>query len=198
MNIQYYNFIKDLYFKHGIQTQNINIFGIRNTEKQKEDFFNDWIGYFTPDNEIHFYRSTTDPGIYWTLNPENSAGTAHLCLGYHENIWVIAKHRGQYTALCNTWRCNPTRIWRDANKDTAYKESIDKIYKGRFGINLHRADALQIITKIGRYSAGCQVIQNPKSYNTLLTKTVQSKQSRFSYFLFDKLQIPFFSELTLT
>jgi hypothetical protein len=195
-NIQYYEFINNLYLKYGIPTYDLNIFGIRDEAKQNEDIWNDWIGYFIPNKEIHFYRGTTDPGIYWTINPMDPAGAAHLCLGYHKDIWKIDKHRGEYTALCNKWLCRNVRVWRDKNKDTTYEKDIDPIQSGIFGINLHRADALQLITKIGKYSAGCQVIRNPESFNALIELSQKSNQRRFSYFLFDKSQIPFFNELT--
>jgi hypothetical protein len=185
--------LKNLYRNHGAQTSIFNLFGIRNAEKQKEDIWNDWIGYFT-DTEIHFYRGTTDPGIYWTLNPMNPKGTSHLCLGYHKRIWTIDKHQGKYTALCNNWKCYRQKVWRDLDEDTMEGPN-DMIDIGWFGVNLHRADALQIITSIGKYSAGCQVIVNPESFNQLLYKALESKLYWFDYFLFDKSQISFFGEL---
>ena len=187
-------YIKNLYFKHGIPLKSINLFGIRNEEKQKKDIWNDIIGFFTED-KIYFYKGTTDPGYYWTLNPSLKQGTAHLCLGYHNKIWKISKHRGKYTALCNRWKCNKTRIWRDINKDTKFDKNIEKFYKGHFGINLHRASALYLLNKIGKFSAGCQVLQDSKNFNFLISKCIESKQKYFSYFLFDKSQIAFFEKL---
>lgn len=186
--------MKNLYITSGVSIDLINFFGFRNAEKQKEDTWNDRIGYFTS-NEIGIYKGTTDPGIYWTMNPENTAGAAHLCLGYHKNIWVIDKHKGLYTALCNKWNCNPTRIWRDTDKDTV-QDLNDKLETGRFGINLHRASSLFLLESIGKYSAGCQVVQDAKNFDIIMNKAVESGLKKFSYFLFSKNQISFFEELS--
>ena len=117
-------------------------------------------------------------------------------MGYHNKIWKIDKHRRKYIALCNRWGCSKTKIWRDYNKNTVFDKNIDKIYKGYFGINLHRASILYILDKIGKFSAGCQVIQSSKDFDFLISKCMESKQKYFSYFLFDKNQIEFFKELT--
>ena len=196
MNPKFYTIIKKLYLQHGIQPTDFNLFGIRNAYNQVQDSFNDYIGFFTDfESEIFLYKGTTDPGVWWTTNPSNVSGTAHLCLGYHKDIWVIEKHQGLYTALCNRWNCNPTRIWRDTNKDIKYNQVSDKLETGRFGINLHRAAALQNIEKIGKYSAGCQVIQKAEDFNVIIKRAIDSEQKKFSYFLFDKSQVSFFNEL---
>jgi len=194
MNKLHHNYIKQLYIKHGAPIYNFNIFGIRNEDRQEQDIWNDWIGFFTPNSICYFFRGTTDPGIYWSSNPSNPKGVAHLCLGHHENIWRIDKHRGQYTALCNRWPCKPTKIWRDTNKNLK-QDITDIVEKGYFGMNLHRANALYIIEKIGRYSAGCQVVLNPKHYDILINAAIASPLIRFDYFLFDKSQIPFYEEI---
>jgi len=188
----YIQSIKALYFKNGIKTTSFNLFGIRNEDKQKDDVWNDHIGYFTGTGEIKIYKGTTDPGIYWTIN--STDGAAHLCLGYHENIWKIDKHKGLYTALCNRWPCNKTRFWRDENKDTL-QSPVEVIKKDYIGINLHRASAYQILQQIGKYSAACQVIVSTSNFDRLLKKATESNQLMFSYFLFDKSQIPFYKDL---
>jgi len=188
------DYFKNLYLTHGVELQNLNIFGIRNEEKQEQDIWNDVIGYFTND-EIKFFRGTTDPGYYWTLNPMNNQGTAHLCLGHHKNIWIIDKHRGKYTALCNRWNCSKTTVWRDRDKDGVFKHQNDKLFSGYFGINLHRASALYLLDKIGRYSAGCQVVWEVNDFMDLIDKAKNSGIRKFDYFLFDCKQIDFFNEL---
>lgn len=190
------DYFKNLYLKHGIPLKPLNIFGIRNERCQKQDIWNDIIGYFTKD-EIKFMRATTDPGNYWTLNPINKKGTAHLCLGYHENIWKLDKHRGKYIAFCNRWNCNKTTIWRDKNKDGNFTHQNDKIYTGHFGMNLHRASALYDLVKIGKYSAGCQVIWEINDFLGLIEKAKDSGMKKFSYFLFDYKQIEILSFIKL-
>lgn len=185
--------LKDTYLKYGIPVSPFNIFGIRNEEKQKEDIWNDWIGYFT-NTDFQIYKGTTDPGIYWTVNPMNRLGTAHMCLGYHKKIWTVGKHQGKYTALCNTWKCLPTKVWRDFDKDTI-QDANEKIEKSWIGLNLHKSNDLAIMTKIGKYSAACQVLVDHDNFEKLLQSAIASKQLWFDYFLFDKSQISFFGEL---
>lgn len=192
--IEELNYMKDLYFKHGVQIKPFNIFGIRDERYQESDIWNDYIGYFT-NNDIRFFKATTDPGHYWTLKPLNRRGTAHLCLGWHKNIWKVDKHRGKYEALCNRWGCGKTQIWRDFDKNTKVSIKKDKLYKGHYGINLHRANALYYVNRIGRYSAGCQVLQKSYDFSILLENALNSGLKKFSYFLFDKSQIEFFNEL---
>lgn len=188
------DYFKNLYLKHGINLSRFNAFGIRNEDNQNKDIWNDIIGYFIED-DIHFYKATTDPGRYYTLNPINTEGTAHLCLGYQENIWKIDKHQGKYTAFCNKWNCEKTKIWRDRNQDYKFDNKNEKVYSGHFGINLHRSHRDKLIGTVGKYSAGCQVIRNPNSYKTFIEQAIKSEMKKFSYFLFDYKQIEIFNEL---
>ncbi len=185
---------KNLYLKHSVSLQPLNIFGIRDESNQDKDVWNDIIGYFT-DTEIKFYKGTTDPGRYWTINKLNPLGTAHLCLGYHKDIWKLEKHRKKYIALCNTWQCEPTTVWRDINKDGKFDHQNEKIYTGYFGINLHRAHKIYRTTYIGKYSAGCQVIQNPALFTNLIQQAYKSNMEKFSYFLFDYNESNIFNDI---
>jgi hypothetical protein len=188
------NYIKNLYIKHGVELKPFNIFGIRNKSKQLADDWNDIIGFFT-NTKIQFFTGTTDPGKHYTLNPMNRKGTAHLCLGYHENIWMFGMHRGRYKAFCNTWRCNKTKVWRDIDADGEFNNNNEKKYSGHFGINLHRARSSGLAFKVGRYSAGCQVVRSPERFKMMIEEGKKSGMKKFSYFLFDYKQIDFYGDL---
>ena len=190
---QSYQFIKNLYIKNGIKTTAFNAFGIRNEENQDKDVWNDFIGYFTDSGALKIFKGTTDPGIYWTEHPLNVNGCSHMCLGYQENIWIVGKHRGLYTALCNRWPAYRIKYWQDIDKKLVYAN--EAIQKGWAGMNLHHANDKMVSLSIGEWSAGCQVVLRIENFNDLITAATNSKQYYFSYFLFDKSQIAFYQDL---
>ena len=61
---------------------------------------------------------------------------------------------------------------RDNNKDETLDLSLSNdpknIFKGVYKTNIHRASKWQKIPLIGKYSAGCQVIQSIDDFNTLI------------------------------
>ena len=158
------------------ELQEINIFGIR--WENKNDEFDDLIGYFS-NEKIMLVNATTEPGRYYTDNPINEDGAARLSLGFHKNLWKRGKHKNSYNALIQASR---VKVIRDSNQnmESDYDDIEDE---GMFGINLHRASVDHIVNNIGKYSAGCQVIQDPFSYKMFLDNVYLAKQDLFSYFL---------------
>ncbi len=146
----------------------LNIFGIRKNNGTPNKF-DDTLGcaYRTRDNGewmVHYWPGTTDPGQYWLLNQLNVKGTAILCPGHYPSIWEIDLHAGKYDALCQ--RNGPVKVWRDANRDS--KLDMDgKTDTGYFGINMHKAGRRSQVVE--KWSAGCQVFQYEKDFNTMMT-----------------------------
>lgn len=180
--------------ENNIILDEILLIGIRDSSKLKKDVINDYLGYITR-NELFLAPGTTDPGVYYYENPMNDKGTFHLKTKFHKNIWCFGKHRG-YEALVNDWRyCLPTEGWRDANFNFEFDED-DITVKGHYGINFHRMHPINIVNKIGRYSAGCQVVQDPKHFEKILNRCKQTNKykspgkSIYSYLLLDIRQIP--------
>jgi hypothetical protein len=170
------------YKARDIELKDFNIFGIRNVEDMDKGIWNDYIGYFT-EYDFKIYNGTTDPGVYYTKNRMNSKGCAHLVLGYHEDIWLIDLHRGKYDAMCNRYPTKPVKVWRDNNEDFENNEWIEEV--GHFGINLHRASRLKIMDRIWKYSAGCQVIQDPNDFDEFMFVAKASEMKFFSYLLLE-------------
>jgi len=189
--------IKNYYNSKNIKIQEINLIGIRNSLCIKDDVINDYIGYFTEDT-IMLYPGTTEPSVYWTMDKaeRNAAGTFHLSLGYHKDIWCIGTHKG-YEAMVNDYKyCKPTRGWRDANYNFT-NDASDVEVCDYFGINFHRMHPISIVNKIGKYSAGCQVFQKPADFNSVLSTIKKSKmytntksKTTFSYNLFNIMELP--------
>lgn len=185
MNIE---FLKKYYNDNNLPVQKFNLFGIRDESGIKNDVINDKLGFWT-DSELFICSGTTDPGVYWTLSKEhNEAGTFHLLEGHHKAIWTFGIHKG-YSALVNDYKyCRPTKGWRDSDFDFAYSKK-DRIVCDYFGVNFHRMHSDIIVKLIGKYSAGCQVVQNPKDFAYILQRAKESGEKVFNYMLFRKEEV---------
>jgi hypothetical protein len=187
--------LKEIYAEFETPWGEVNIFGIRDEDNQGKDLFNDIIGIAT-DETIKLYTGTTDPGAWWTRNPVTAAGVtgaAHLCEGFHREAWRVGIHSSKtpfaHEALVQTG--NSVKVWRDVNKDFV-RQGNEPVQSGYFGINIHRA-GIDDPKYIGKYSAGCQVIQDHKQFlefMAIVKATENYKRNRasarFSYFIINK------------
>lgn len=190
----FYEFLEKYYLKNGAEFDaDINIFGIRDDSEMPKGIFNDYIGVAI-NGDVQLFKGTCDPSDYWTKeNGIGDKGVAHICLGFHKNVYIVGKHKNKYEALVQQGA--KIKIWRDKNKNFQ-KNKLDPIESGFFGTNIHRASEYKILEKIGKYSAGCQVIQDPADFKRFMemiknsNKYKKNKNSKFSYFLIDKNNIP--------
>lgn len=160
--------IFDKKYKEFTRPNELNIIGIRYNNKTINIFDDQICVFYLDDNlnyNIHLFKATTKPGLYWLRNLLNPKGTAILKEGQYLDAYEIAYHRGKYLALCQRL---PVEVYRDKNRDDKIDYDKKTIEKGLFGINIHRANALSVITTIDKYSAGCQVIQDPDDFRVLL------------------------------
>jgi len=141
---------------------NLNIVGVRNSETLNEvtNKFDDYLtlSYKAGGEWVYqVFPCTTDPGKYWIENLIRSSGVAILKEDQYRGAYKIGLHQGKYKALRQV---KPVTVYRDKNKDGTYDMSEDKTQTGLFGINIHRATKWEgrTSTKIGKWSAGCQVI----------------------------------------
>lgn len=132
------------------------------------------------------YPITTDPGAHYTrsklLNP---SGAAILVPGQYRNVYKIGLHRNKYEALCQLG--GKVTVWRDANRD----DKLDRggsVYKGWFGINIHRAASSGSTSRVGAYSAGCQVFKNADEFAVLMGLAKKSKAIRGNSFTYTLLE----------
>lgn len=107
---------------------------------------------------IRTYSITTDPGTYWLLHPMNALGAAVLKPGQWVNCWAVGFHKNKHDhpALVQVGKIS---VYRDGDKDNI-AEATNKIDTGLFGVNIHGANKGITTTKIGQWSAGCQVFAN--------------------------------------
>lgn len=153
-------------FKNDTKNCNLNLIGVRD-ETPSTNLFNDviivaWI--FEGIWNIKTFAITTLAGLHWLKKPMNPKGCAILKEGRYNGAWRIALHREKYKALC---QIKPVEVFRDNNKDSSYDYDVD-VQSGLFGINIHRASKYNVLPKVNKYSAGCQVFQDPKDWTEFM------------------------------
>jgi hypothetical protein len=152
---------------------NINIIGIRKDNIHTNSF----------DDELHLiyrdelsivhkiYKVTTDPGFFYLENPMRVSGTAILCPGQYSG------------ALCQR---GIVKVYRDSNKDLVLDKDAETIHEGYFGINIHRSNSSRESTNVDKWSAGCQVFSDPKSFSDFMDIVKKSSEiygNSFTYTL---------------
>lgn len=157
-----------------------HLVGVRSKANAKNQF-DDLIAVIN-NNEISWYTCTTNPGTHWLLNLLNPKGTAVLKPGQYLDTWKVGLHQGKYEALT---QCANVTVFRDGDRDDIAEES--KITEtGIFGINIHRANPSVVSKLIDKWSAGCQVLNDPKQFNELLNKCKATKNKTFTYTLLNE------------
>jgi hypothetical protein len=182
---------KDYRFCEGVF--NVNIFGIRDLGGER-DMFNDWVGVAYEDDlcefQVDLYKATTLPGIHWLRNPLNKNGTLIMLEGRHPLAYKIGVHGRTslypYEALEQN---SNMKYVRDGNKNDQYDIDLSKKLTGNFKTNIHRTSRWSAIKAIGKFSAGCQVIQDPQDFDKFMYVCHKQEKlgfgDKFSYTLFN-------------
>lgn len=162
------------YFTKG--KYNLNIIGVRSNQHNKvtnsyDDFL---VVIYNTDTswKRQIYTITTEPGLSMMKLPSNVKGTAILAPGQYRGAYKIDKHRGKYDALCQ--RNKVVKVYRDNNKDSVYDYKPENLDTGMFGINIHRSNEFWTRNTVDNYSAGCQVFNDPKEFNSFMTLVKKS------------------------
>jgi hypothetical protein len=180
-----------IFFDNGLY--NLNIVGIRSRVRESGKF-DDLMLVVYKDNKdndfiIESFPITTDAGTYWLKNPMNTKGTALLVPNQYRASFELGYHQGKYKALV---QCNPLRVYRDNNKDYIADYDPSTIETGMFGINIHRSNPNVSSWKNDKWSAGCQVFQNPIHYLHFIQLCEKSSKlygNKFTYTLLDQVDI---------
>lgn len=172
--------LKNEFHKLDYQWLDFQIIGVR-SKTNIPNKFDDLIGLIE-NNTITWFTGTTNPGTHWLKNLLNKAGAALLKPGQYLDTYKLDLHQGKYLALCQR---KPVTVYRDGDKDDIAEETkVTEI--GLFGINIHRANPSAISSIIDRWSAGCQVLNNPIDFNYLIKRCQESKLKDFSYTLLNE------------
>jgi len=157
------NMYRDVMLKQGYaffdrnKSYNLNIIGVRRVENATPNKFDDTIVviYRNRQDEWEVFTAdiTTDPGLYWLMNPSNVSGTAILVPNQYRGVYKKDLHQGKYEALCQ--RGGEVEVYRDGDRDRNHDMSGKTVESGFFGINIHKAGNASV--QVERWSAGCQV-----------------------------------------
>ena len=169
--------LKNEFNRLGYTWFNFHIIGIR-SKADEPNKFDDLIGLIENDT-ITWFTGTTNPGVHWLKNLLNPKGAALLKPNQYINTWKLDLHQGKYKALCQ--RKNVV-VYRDYDKDL-FSEETSVIDTGLFGINIHRSNPSAISSIIDKWSAGCQVLNNPTDFKYLITQCENSGLKDFTYTL---------------
>lgn len=168
----------------------LNIVGVRNPSTALNSFDDRVILVYRDDSgqmQAVEYPVTTDPGQYYTqVEFLNKDGAAILCPGQYTDVYKLGKHRGAYDAL--TQSGGKVTVWRDKNRDDKLDRTGQK-HTGWYGINIHRAGQSGTTTRVGKYSAGCQVFANADNFATFISmvkKSVGIRGNQFTYTLLEE------------
>lgn len=152
----------------GGHAYNLNIIGIRSGQVEANVFDDLICCAYRPKVfgawEFRYWPATTDPGLYHLGNPSRIEGTAILVPGQYKGAYELAKHRGQYEALCQ--RKGEVSVHRDADRDSTLDMDPSSIQSGMFGINIHHAG--QNSTRVDKWSAGCQVFARMADFDEFM------------------------------
>jgi hypothetical protein len=156
------------------------------------DHWNDTVGIWG--GEWALYRATVEPGLFYTQNPMNPKGAAHL-LGLENGgrPWRFrwGRHKG-YEALVQG---EAFSVGRDRNRDGKIDPG-EPIETGHFGIHVHWGGRGW---SVGKWSAGCQVLfgggDRDSPWTDFKARLRASGQDRFDYFLIDGRELARFLKL---
>lgn len=169
--------LKARFSQLGYSWFNYHFIGIRsnaNLPNQFDDLF-----CIVNGEQLTWSTCTTNPGTHWLKNLLNPKGTALLKPNQYIQTWQIGLHQNKYEAFT---QAKPVEVYRDNNKNDLAEES-NVIEKGFFGINIHRANDKMVSKFIDKWSAGCQVLNNPADFNNLLLSAKNSNNKLFTYTL---------------
>ena len=172
------------------RSYDVNIVGVRNNDPSIADkvtnVFDDTLTISFKDEkgawQFYAWMGTCDPGKKGVMEFHNNKGVARLVPGQYRSVWKIDKHQGKYDALCQ--RNGNVTVWRDANKNLLFEETVTDT--GMFGINIHKAG--QDSTWVENWSEGCQVFKRVKDFDVFMSickKAAKLHGNGFSYTLLE-------------
>jgi hypothetical protein len=162
-----------------VDKEKILITGIRSND-QTPNIFNDaiiWIQWFKNAVRLKQAPVTTDPGLFYLLNPINPKGTAIIKPGFYPDCWAFGLHNGKYEALVQVGNITLIRDF-NRNKVIDYNSGREETVNNA-GINCHHAG--EDSQQVDNWSAGCQVFKRLSDWYPFINDCKQAKQQRFSY-----------------
>lgn len=170
---------------------NLNIIGVRRDNNKKvTNLYDDilLVMYKTTKGwQKKVYNITTEPGSYYMRKElGNPKGTAILVPDQYRGCWKLGNHKGKYKALVQK---RPVKVYRDGNMDMVYDMYPETINEGLFGINIHRSNEGYTRQTVDMYSAGCQVFNDPRDFESFIRLCEEQSKlygNSFTYTLIDE------------
>ena len=174
----YQKFIERLGFLFNNSHNQVNLFCLQGVSEDKDqiilndnrvDFYNDLVILLV--NGIDYiYKATVDPGLYYRKYPLSRRGCAKLA--HTQHIYRSGLHKGKQRAL----RLKNEIGWllRDSNLNRIFGIGDSVKYTQNSGVNIHAGGG----NKVGRWSAGCIVLQthyNSKGYQAFMEEIDKSQ-----------------------
>lgn len=188
MNNVTLDIVRAAFTKKGyVWSDKFNLFGIRRANGKVNDF-DDLLGYaafFNGQWLFACYNATTEPGLDPLVSPQNRKGTAILKEGQYIDAYMIGLHQNKRDHRAFV-QAKPLPVFRDSNKTASIELDPKSLDKGIFGINIHRANVNSLSTKVGPWSAGCQVFQRPLGLEHALKLAAATGQKFFTYTLLNE------------
>lgn len=165
----------------------VNVFGIRCSTGTDE--WDDVVGvaYYDEQKKLHVltFEATTDPGTYWLKNPMRTTGCAIMVEGQYRGAYFLGPHGRKKYEACRQGKAIP--VYRDNNKDSRLDMDTATIDNGIHFTNIHHGWSAK---KVGKNSAGCQVIKSKakfeKEFIPIIKKSCDKYGKNFTYTLFNK------------
>ena len=145
----------------------LNLVGVRNSASRANKF-DDWLtAFYLYDGvwNLFAFPGTTDPGTFYRENLLNIRGTAIMKPGQYRRAYMVGKHKG-YKAM---QQIGPVTVFRDNNKDSELDTTGVEEDTGLHAVNIHRASRVRASTQVDKWSAGCQVMQDPDHFDFFMT-----------------------------
>lgn len=177
-------------YQSSVKPYDLNIVGVRSAHPKVDKFSCSilvfWIG---PKGtwQVVRYPATTLPGRYYLVDRLlNRKGCAILMPGQYVSSYAIGLHKGKSEALVQR---KAVTVYRDGNRDSEFDYGYTEA--GFFGMNIHGATN-GVVPQVGKYSAGCQVIQSGQDYaqfRAICRLGSKHWGNSFTYTLIDENQI---------
>lgn len=173
-NTEILNRIEKLGYKEYIP-KDYWICGVRSI-LDEPDKFDDRFYLFKGKIKVLETTGTTNPGVPVLQKFVNPKGAAVVKSDmWYKGLWAFGYHNGKVKALKQVGKII---VYRDTDKDLKSEEQ-GITEEGLFGINFHSATyklAGLVRTKIGAWSAGCQVCNNDLSYSKIIDTVMHQKK----------------------
>jgi hypothetical protein len=142
----------------------LNLIGFRRISGE----FNTWkdyLGAFWFEGTQPYFKlfpGTTVPGRYYLIDKFlNPKGCAVMLPGQYVDSYQLGKHKGKEAFV----QRSKIRYFRDNNKNSII-DNAGGVFDDIIGLNIHTTHG--VFPFVNKYSAGCQVYQDPQQFEWVL------------------------------